>query len=285
MMAHFTLAHFEGSLDFLLCLIQKQELDIIDIPIQEIIHQFIQQLNNHQEELEATFTISSQDSGERDKSRSKRNGLNEEDMAKAMSDEEDRSRAVAAVQILDEIVKVADLDQGAEFIKNAAYLMWLKSQMLLPQRIQDLSEEESEDLQVMDYLVDYCRFKQAAKTLALRQEQQQACYFRGIETPEWRKPLGIDHISLEELTLLFKEMMRTQDKPLIQEGQWRLSDKLHIIRCLLQEQSSLLFSSLFLTVQSRLEMIVIFLAVLELMKSGELYVGREQTSVLIFAKE
>ena len=61
-------------------------------------------------ELEATFIISSQDSDERDKSRSKRSGLNEEDMAKAMSDEEDRSGDVAAGRIPDEIMKVAELE-------------------------------------------------------------------------------------------------------------------------------------------------------------------------------
>ena len=61
-------------------------------------------------EIEATFIISSQDSDWRDKSRSKRSDLNEEDLAKAMSDEEDRSGEVAAGRIPDEIMKVAEID-------------------------------------------------------------------------------------------------------------------------------------------------------------------------------
>jgi len=55
----------------------------------------------------ATFTSLSQNSDERDKSRSKRSGLNEESMAKAMLDEEDRFGEVAASRIPEKLVKVA----------------------------------------------------------------------------------------------------------------------------------------------------------------------------------
>ena len=42
---HFALANFEGSLDFLMCLIQKEEIEIYDVPIQELIQQFIHQFD------------------------------------------------------------------------------------------------------------------------------------------------------------------------------------------------------------------------------------------------
>lgn len=230
---HFTLVNFEGSLDFLICLIQKEEIDIYDVSIQELIRQFILQ----------------------------------------QADEEE------------------GIERGAEFIGIAAYLVWLKSKTLLPCNEQALEMEETvEDphFEIIHHLIDYCRFKQAAKELASRQEKQQACYFRGIEVPEWKKPLGIDHVSLEELSLLFKEMMSrvVQIKPQIQEENWRVSDKIRIIRSLLQENSNFAFTLLFSPQQSRVEMIVIFLAVLELMKVGELAVGRAQSSasLWIFAK-
>ena len=231
---HFALANFEGPLDFLLCLIQKEEIEIYDIPIQNLIQQFIQQLNQEEE----------------------------------------------------------DLEKGAEFIGTAAYLVWLKSKTLLPRNEQPEAEEEKvEDphFEIIHHLIDYCRFKQAAKELSSRQEKQQACYFRGVDAPEWKKPLGIDHVSLEELSQLFKEMMgkAAQMKPQIHEENWRVSDKIRIIRRLLQEHSQLPFVNLFSAQQSRSEMIVIFLAVLELMKIGELAVGREQdsTSLWVFSKK
>jgi segregation and condensation protein A len=230
---HFTLANFEGSLDFLIYLIQKEEIDIYDVSIQEIIQQFILKVTEEE-----------------------------------------------------------SLERGAEFIGIAAYLVWLKSKTLLPRNEQSLEIDEIiEDphFEIIHHLIDYCRFKQAAKELASRQEKQQACYFRGIEPPEWKKPLGIDHISLEELSILFKDMISraAQMKLQIQEENWRVCDKIHIIRHLLQEHSTFALTLLFSPQQSRLEIIVTFLAILELMKIGELVVGRKQSSasLWIFAKE
>jgi segregation and condensation protein A len=222
---HFTLANFEGSLDFLICLIQKEEIDIYDVSIQGLIQQFL-------------FQMGESDEG---------------------------------------------LDRGAEFIGAAAYLVWLKSKTLLPRDEQLTVEGETiEDphFEIIHHLIDYCRFKQAAKELASRQEKQQACYFRGIEIPEWKKPLGIHHVSLEELSTLFKEMMgrAEQIRPRIEEENWRVCDKIGIIRRLLQEHSLFSFSDLFSPQQSRAEMIVIFLAILELMKIGELAIIREESS-------
>lgn len=224
---HFTLTNFEGPIDFLLCLIQREEIDIYDIPIQEIIQQFIIHLRQTEEE---------------------------------------------------------GLEKGAEFIGTAAYLVWLKSKMLLPRNEQMESEEveviEDPHFEIIHHLIDYCRFKQAAKDLVSRQEKQQACYFRGIDAPEWKKPLGIDHVSLEELSELFKEMINksAQNITQIQEENWRVSDKIRSLRRMIQEHRSFPFINIFSSQQSRPEMIVIFLALLELMKIGELAVGREQSS-------
>lgn len=228
---HFALDNFEGTLEFLLCLIQKEEIDIYDVPIQNLIKQFVEKIIEN----------------ERD-----------------------------------------NLEKGAEFIGMASYLVWLKSKTLLPSHEQeDLGLEEIiEDphFEIIHHLIDYCRFKQAAKELTFRQEKQQSCYFRGIENPEWKKPLGIDHVSLEELSVLFKEMMQraSQAKPLIQEENWRVGDKIRIIRRWLQENVTFPLAHLLSPEKSRPELIVIFLAVLELMKIGELAVGREQaTGILV----
>lgn len=225
----FALANFEGPLDVLLCLIQKEEIDIYDVSIQELIQQFICQFNQQEEGLE----------------------------------------------------------RGAEFIGTASYLIWLKSKTLLPCHDQEIVEEdlvEDPHFEIIHHLLDYCRFKQAAKELALRQEKQQACYFRGIDIPEWKKPLGLDHVSLEELSLLFKEMMgkAAQTKTQIHEENWRVCDKIRILRRLLLERSGFPLAELFSEDQSHLEMIVIFLAILELMKMGELLAGREKSSASLW---
>lgn len=231
---HYALDNFEGTLEFLLCLVQKEEIDIYDVPIQNLIQQFIQKFSDREE----------------------------------------------------------GLDDGAEFIGIASYLILLKSKTLLPSHDQEplALEEAIEDphFEIIHHLIDYCRFKQAAKELAARQDKQQGCYFRGIEPPEWKKPFGIDHVSLEELSQLFIEMMEraSQAKPLIQEENWRVADKIRLIRRWLQENASFHFSKLMSPDKTRPEIIVIFLAVLELMKIGELAVGKDRSTgaLVVLAK-
>ncbi len=142
------------------------------------------------------------------------------------------------------------VDRGAEFISAAAYLVWLKSKMLLPSHEQSQDPVDKYDyphFEVIHHLMDYCRFKKAAKELGERQEKQQACYFRGIESPEWKKPMGIDHVSLDDLAQLFKEMMgrAVQTKLQIHEENWRVSDKIHLIRNLMQEREMFPLEQLF----------------------------------------
>lgn len=225
---YFTLPHFQGSLEFLLYLIQKEEVNIYDIPIQELMQQFITKYGQEEE---------------------------------------------------------SELDKGAEFIGGAAYLLWLKSLKLLPRseaKGEPENKIENPPLEIIHHLIDYCRFKEAAKELACRQEQQQARYFRGVDGPEWKKPLGIHHLSLEELAQLFKQMMVQAVVPaVITEEEWLVADKMSLIREGLKEENSFPFLSLFSSQQTRIEMIVIFLAVLELMKTGEIKVGTEQGSEIL----
>ncbi len=232
---HFALENFEGPLEFLLSLIQKDEINIYDVSIQELTQQFLEKLS----EWQAHY-----------------------------------------------------LEKGAEFVGTAAYLVWLKSKMLLPKQEQTMEEEIPEEdphFEIIHHLLDYCRFKQAAKELTIRQEQQQACYFRGSHAPEWKKPLGLNDVSLEELSSLFREMMKRseQSKGLIQEENWRVSDKIRSIRHLLQSQNSFAFETLFAPDKSRLELVVIFLAILELMKLGLAGVGKDSSSsqLIIYAKQ
>lgn len=228
---HFALENFEGPLDFLLCLIQKDEIDIYEVPLQNLIQQFIQKLTEWQDR---------------------------------------------------------QLELGAEFIGTMAYFVYLKSRLLLPQQdVAPIEEELEEDprFEIIHHLIDYCRFKQAAKDLTERQETQQACFYRGTpETTGYQRPMGIDHVSIDELTDLFKEMMRRAALPRqqIYEENWRVSDKMAGIRLLIRESGNFPLHTLFSENKSRLEMIVIFLAILELMKLGTIAVGRDKKTEVLF---
>jgi len=228
---HFALDNFEGPIDFLLYLIQKDEIDIYEIPITELIEQFINKLKEWEGK---------------------------------------------------------QLDRGAEFIGTASYLVYLKSKMLLPKHEEKIDDdlielEEDPHFEIIHHLIDYCRFKQTTKELLGRQDVQQQLYFRGVHPAEWKKPMGIDHLTLDDLQGLFKEMIAKAAIPIgqIQEENFKVSDKIRLIRNRVKEEGQFLFESLFSSLMSRVELIVIFLAILELMKLGEISVGREKESAVL----
>lgn len=178
-----------------------------------------------------------------------------------------------------------DVDIGAEFVGSAATLIWLKSKLLLPAHEQAeenlIPEEDVEAPHAMiPELIEYCKFKQAAKGLSLRELQQQA-YYRGndstLEMPG--KPLGIDHVSLNELASLFQVVLKKAafSKGIIKEEIWRVSDKIQYLKKLVRDQN-VLFQQVFSSECCREELIVTFLAVLELMKLGYFGVGKDTAS-------
>lgn len=221
----FTLDNFEGSLDFLLHLIQKNEIDIYEISIQQVTDQYLKW-------LQAKSFVS--------------------------------------------------VDEGAEFIGTAASLILLKSKMLLPKHEQvemPIEEEIDPRFEIIHQLIDYCRFKDAAKALVERENQQGAFFMRGVDDIQESKTLGIEHLSLSDLAALFQQVLaKATYKEFIHEEEWRVGDKLVLIRQLLKELGKIRFDVLFSESQSREELIVTFLALLELMKLEELCVVKDASS-------
>lgn len=182
------------------------------------------------------------------------------------------------------------VDDGAEFISTTALLLLMKSKRLLPKH--EITEEEEEDLdpnfEIIHQLLEYCHFKEAAKDLAIREEKQSAFFNRGVHSlPEAKKQLGIEHLSMEDLGALFEKVLQkagSQNKK-ISEEEWRVSDKISYLRSTLKEKAKVPFSYLFNDEKVKPELIVNFLALLELMKIGECFVAKEEQSDQIYIFE
>lgn len=168
-----------------------------------------------------------------------------------------------------------ELNQGAEFIGILSSLICLKSRTLLPRH--EVTEEE-EDLsdpafEVIHLLLEYCKIKEAAKDLLDRQSKQASSFSRGKEPlPEFEKGLGIDHLHLEALYQLFDEALKKapdRKKGSIKEEEWRVSDKIQAVRSFFKRESLIPLARLFRMDATKEELIVTFLAILELMKNGE----------------
>lgn len=178
-------------------------------------------------------------------------------------------------------VESSKINDGAEFIALAATLIWYKSLKLLPKTHQDLSAEaliptDEDPSNILHHLIDYCRFKQAAKELSSLEHQQSYIYHRGVEASAPHAPsIGIHHLSLDDLAKLFQKIL-AKSRPhvrTLKEDPWKVSDKIAFLLILLEERQRELFEVVFHEDLSREELIVTFLALLELMKAGKLGVS------------
>lgn len=182
---------------------------------------------------------------------------------------------------------LSGLAEGAESIGFAGHLLLLKSRHLLPQ--EELTPEEEQEglnLSLMENLVEYCRFKEAARDLAMR-EQQASDTFTRYKFPqgELKKPLGIDHLSLTDLSKIFEHILAraAKGRSTIENEEWQVADKIAWIQK--QVEKTVPFESLFPLTCSKLELIVIFLALLEMMKQGICHVVKEKNTILVYGKE
>lgn len=222
----FSLKNFEGSLNFLLHLVQKSEIPISDIPLHQLIHQYITS-------IQTDFS--------------------------------------------------PNLNEGADFISHTASLILLKSKHLLPIRDDEEpppSFEEESPFQILPKLLEYCRFKEVSKTLASLEQDQQCFYLRGLDpfyTPD-KKLAGIDRISLEQLHEMFRKVLEkaSERTGVIQEEIWRVKDKMVLFRQMLQTEEKIALKMIFSPSSSKLELIVSFLALLELIKLEELMILQEE---------
>lgn len=171
--------------------------------------------------------------------------------------------------------KVDTAHLPVESIGQTGLLILLKSRALLPQEKGATDEELIQlfDVNTLDQLLHYYQFRAAAQELSTIEDREPDSYarpFSPFEPPE--RGSGIDHVSLEGFALLFHEVLKKAKNATgkILEEEWKVSDKIRWLRAKLKEAVEIEFSEIFHSELSKMELIVIFLAVLELMKLGEL---------------
>jgi segregation and condensation protein A len=169
------------------------------------------------------------------------------------------------------IMKALDLTIAGEFLVMAATLMYIKSRMLLPAPLEE-EEEEGEDprAELVQRLVEYKRFKEAAVHLSQQALLERDVFIRPpheVELEEGEIEADLFHLidALRELLKhqeggAFHEV--TLDRVTLRERMLELSERLQGVK------EAIPFSALFAPFASRVELIVTFLALLELIKTG-----------------
>lgn len=227
---------FEGPLDLLLHLIEKNKVNIYDIPIVEITAQYLEYVQAMQEE---------------------------------------------------------NLDVVSDFLVMAATLLDIKCRMLLPKEVNEEGEEEDPRSELVERLLEYKMYKYASMDLKDRQlDAARALYKPPTIPPEvasYEQPVDVEAllsgVTLSRLQTVFDFVMkRREDKvdPIrsrfgrIKKEPIKVEDKILAVMEYGREHRVFNFRELLERQPTRMEIVVTFLAVLELLKMGRLTVMQER---------
>jgi len=227
---------FEGPLDLLLHLIEKNKIDIYDIPIALITEQYMEYLKEMEKQ---------------------------------------------------------DLDNMSEFLVMAATLLKIKSRMLLPQ--EETEEEEPEDprQELVERLLEYKMYKFMSLELRDRQMDADKMMFKKSTLPpevaDFKEEINLEELlgdlTLSKLNDIFRSVMKKQvDKidPIrskfgkIEKEEVNLSKKMRYVQEYGLAHKKFSFRGLLEEQSDKMDLIVTFLCILELMKMGRVSIVQEE---------
>ena len=213
------LTGFQGPMDLLLYLIEKEQVDIYDIPIARITDQFIRHI---------------------------------------------------------EVMQTISLEKAGEFIAMAATLLVIKMKMLMPARHGEEDEDEEDPrAELVRRLLEYKRFKEAAESLQRREEERRRYHLRRTRFPfagelnlEPELKIGMYDL-LSALAGIFDRMQAVHEHSVVREP-YTVDQKMSLIEERVGGGGMVRFEELFGDDTIKMEVVVTFIAILELVKRGRL---------------
>ena len=188
------------------------------------------------------------------------------------------------MQYLD-LMRQLNLDVAGEFIVMAATLMVIKSRMMLPvdrRQTDEGTDEEWVDprLDLVRQLIEYKKFKDAAGKLAEYEVLMQESFDYGGGRPKFEKSAAdaadaLASIDMFDLLTAFQEVLaRLNEIPQeeLKGMRWSVPDKMDMILERSRADGQVSFSTLFTARSPRGEVIVTFLALLELLRQHRVIV-------------
>ena len=170
--------------------------------------------------------------------------------------------------------KELNIDLAGEFVAMAANLIYLKSRSLLPVDQQPPEEDAQEDdprWELIRQLIEYKKFKEAAAQLHLRELEQERIFAREEgSSPPAQGLLRLGEVGIFQLINAFQNVIKRvearQDLQEIPGERFSVSEKIETILQRVEAGGRIPFSDLFGAIVSRLEVVVTFIALLELIR-------------------
>lgn len=231
----YKLDNFEGPLDLLLHLIEKNKVSIYDIPIVLITEQYLDYVGRMEE---------------------------------------------------------TDLDIISEFLVMAATLIDIKSKMLLPAEESEEEEEEDPRAELVRRLLEYKMYKYMAQELEEREQEAERMLYKEPTIPKevarYEPPVDLDRLldglTLAKLQKIFDSVMKRKEDKIdpvrssfgtIRKEPISLEQRIGTVIGYARKHRNFSFRQILERQSDRLEVVVTFLAVLELMKMGKIRLMQE----------
>lgn len=177
-----------------------------------------------------------------------------------------------------EMMGTLHLEQAGDFLVMAATLMKIKSRMLLPADPDGDEEEEDPREELVRRLLEYQQFKEVAGWLQDKQDSHRDSFYRGaaldtgeIDESEQDPLAAFGSASLFDLMAAFRKALAAAPKAdyhEIHQLEVTTEERMEAVRNILEERHRVQFSDLVAGLP-RIVLIVTFIALLELMKTGQ----------------
>lgn len=198
-----------------------------------------------------------------------------------------------------EDIRDIDLEITSEFIVIAATLLEIKSKLLLPKQDKEDGEGEEDDprKELINKLIEYKKFKYVASFLKEKEETAGIMFFKKpeiIEDKHYKSEDILKDITILDLFNLYNDLINkyyskmNTDNVINREipiDKFKIEDKMEEISFKLSKCSKLCFSQVMEECKSKIEIVVSFLALLELIKIRAVRVAQEDNFKEIYVEE
>ncbi len=179
-----------------------------------------------------------------------------------------------------ELMRLLDLGIASEFLVMAATLIEIKSKLLLPQDTEQEEEQEEDPRQeLVQRLLEYQKYKEAAEDLRKRELVYKDVFSRKVESvEETQDEEAYFEASLFDLISAFSKALKDVPKEVFYEiikDEFTVEEKIHDILRMLLNAPFLYLNKFFSKAKNKLEIIANFLAILELIRLQEIVVQQK----------
>jgi segregation and condensation protein A len=181
-----------------------------------------------------------------------------------------------------ELMESFNLDIAGEFLVMAATLIHIKSRMLLPAGDGEAEDDEEAGAdpraELARRLLEYQRFKEAAAELEQRDLLTRDVFTRAATPPQAPDPPAFRELSVLELLAALRRVLERLPKDIYHEVMLEkitVREKMTLLLERLRAGGRIVFESLFSDARTRMEVVVTFLAMLELVKMRAIRIFQE----------